>query len=257
MLRSLFVVFFIGYSWFGFAQNNRLNTYNSIGWYNLFGTFKLNQKWGLHAEYQFRRDDYISNPQQGLLRLGINYTLNPQVLFRVGYAWIETAAYGELPINGFGKGFTEHRVFQLVQLNQKEGIVELSHRFMLEQRWVGRYSTALLEKEDEFVFMNRLRYLFRVQLPLKNKEMLDKTPYVAGYNEIFIGFGQNVNANVFDQNRSALLIGYKWNKTLRIEAGYLNQTLQFGRLVGGKNVFQRNNGIIVNAYLNIEKKKKE
>jgi hypothetical protein len=70
------------------------------------------------------------------------------------------------------------------------------------------------------------------------------------YNEVFIGFGKNVNANVFDQNRLGLLLGYQWNKKYKIEAGYLNQTLQFGRQINNQSVFQFNQGIIVNVYLN-------
>ncbi|MDW8287701.1 MAG: DUF2490 domain-containing protein, partial [Flammeovirgaceae bacterium] len=102
-------------------------------------------------------------------------------------------------------------------------------------------------KEDEFPLMHRIRYMLRLQLPFKKN---DKTAYWAFYNEFFIGFGKNVNANVFDQNRLGMLIGYRWNNTLQLEGGYLNQILQFGRQVEGKNVFQYNNGVIINAYVN-------
>jgi hypothetical protein len=30
--------------------------------------------------------------------------------------------------------------------------------------------------------------MFRIQMPLKGNEIANKTPYVAAYNEIFIGF---------------------------------------------------------------------
>ena len=72
---------------------------------------------------------------------------------------------------------------------------------------------------------------------------------------LFIGFGKNVNVNVFDQNRVAVLLGYKFSPSLRIEGGYLNQTVQLGREVNGRNVFQYNNGIILNTYLNLNLKK--
>jgi hypothetical protein len=32
-----------------------------------------------------------------------------------------------------------------------------------------------------------------------------------------------------------------------VEAGYLNQVVQFGRQINGRNVFQNNHGLIVNA----------
>lgn len=234
------------------AQNTRLKNYNTIGWYNYFGTFKVSEKFGIHTEYQFRRNDIITNWQQSLLRVGVNYQLNPKIQFRLGYAWIETFPYGEIPINGMGKNFTEHRLFQMATITDKVSIVEFSHRFMLEQRLVGRYSNANLTNEDEFPLLNRFRYLYRMQLPLKGKEIKVKTPYLAIYDEVFISFGKNVNENIFDQNRVGILIGYRVSSSIRIEAGYLNQTLQLGREVNNRNVFQHNNGVIINANFNID-----
>ena len=248
------IPFFFFYS--SLAQNTRLNHYNTIGWYNSFGTFKLSDKFGLHTEYQWRRNKIITDWQQSVLKVGLNYNLNPRVLFRVGYAWIETFPYGEYPINSLGRDFTEHRIFEMVQISHKEGIVDLLHRFMLEQRFVGRYSTTNLPKEDEFPLVNRMRYMIRLQVPLIGKEIKDKAPYVAVYNEILIGFGKNVTANVFDQNRLGALVGYRFNKNVKIETGYINQVLQFGRQINGQNVFQHNNGVIVNANFNIDLTKK-
>jgi hypothetical protein len=239
------------------GQNTRVNTSNTIGWYNYFGTFKISKKIGIHTEYQWRRADFITNWQQGLLRTGINYNLNARVLIRIGYAWIETYPYGDIPLNGLGRDFTEHRIYQTIQLAQKEGIVDISHRFMLEQRFVGRYSSAAITHEDEFPLLNRMRYMCRIQIPLKGKETVDKTPYLALYDEVFIGFGKNVNANIFDQNRIGILLGYRFSKRFRIESGYLNQTVVYGRLLGGRNIVQYNNGFIVNANFNFDLTKKQ
>ena len=238
------------------AQNNRLNTNNNIGWYNYFGTFKISNKVGIHSEYQWRRNNFITDGQQSLLRIGVNYTPNPRVLFRMGYGWIETYPYGDIALNGLGRDFTEHRIFEMVQLSHKEGIIDFSHRFMLEQRFIGKYTNANLTKEDEYPLLNRMRYMLKLQIPLKGKTMKDKTPYFTLYDEIFIGFGKNVNANIFDQNRIGILLGYRFNKNFRLEGGYLNQTLQYGRQISGKNVFQNNNGFIINTNLNFDLTKK-
>ena len=240
---------------YNFAQsqsNTRINEANNIGWYNFNATFKVSPKFGIHTEYQWRRDQYITNWQQSLLRLGVNYQINPAVQLRAGYAWIETFPYSETPINGFGKDFTEHRTFEMATITNKVSIIDFSHRFMLEQRWIGRYSNATLSTEDSYFFANRFRYMFRMQLPLKGKSIDNKTPYVALYDEIFVGFGENVNENIFDQNRIGVLLGYKFNKNLRVEGGYLNQTLQLGREVGGRNVFQNNSGFIISTLLNFD-----
>lgn len=254
-LLAIILVFFLA-PLPSFGQNNRLNTSNQIGWYTYFGTFKLTNKLGLHTEYQFRRANIITDWQQSLLRLGLNYALHPSVQVRVGYGWIETFPYGEYPLNGFGKQYTEHRIFQMAQLSQKVGNVDFSHRFMLEQRFVGKYSDAQATKEAEFPLLHRMRYMVRLQIPLKGNEIQDKTPYLAMYDEVFIGFGKQVNANVFDQNRIGVLLGYRFSKNFRLEGGYLNQTLQFGREINAKNVFQHNNGLIINSNINLDLMKK-
>lgn len=238
------------------AQNTRIVDKNQIGWYGFFGTFKVAEKYSIHSEYQWRRVNYISDKQQNLLRVGLNYQANPKVQLRLGYAWVETYPYGEYAINAQGKDFTEHRIFQMVTLNDKISKFELSHRFMLEQRFVGRYSQPGLTVEDEYVYMNRIRYMFRIQMPLIGTEMKNHTPYIAAYDEVLIGFGKNVNENIFDQNRLGLLLGYRFDNNFRIEAGYLNQTLQLGREINQSNVFQSNNGFIINTLVNLDFAKK-
>lgn len=240
-----------------YAQNTRLNENNTIGWYNYFGTFKIHEKFSLNTEYQFRRDNLIIDKQQGLLRLGLNYKANNKLQLRIGYANIETYPYGDIPINGFGKNFTEHRTFQVATLTEKINSVDISHRFMIEQRWVGRYSNLNLTREDEFPMLNRIRYMFRIQMPIRGKLIQNKTPYIALYDEIFIGFGNNVNENIFDQNRVGILLGYQFNENIRIEGGYLNQTLQLVREINNRNVFQNNNGLIINTHFNFDLTKKK
>lgn len=231
-------------------SQSRITDRNTIGWYSTNATFTISNHFGIHTEYQWRRDAYIENWQQGLLRLGVNYKYNNETLFRVGYAWAETYAYGDIPLNGMGKDFTEHRIYEMVQLSNSISKINLSHRFMLEQRWVGRYSSADLDSEDIYIYTNRLRYMFRLQVPL-----FPKGPYAAVYDEIFIGFGGNIGENIFDQNRFGALIGYQFNKTFRAEGGYLNQTVQLGREIDGKNVFQKNNGFILSGIFTFDLRK--
>lgn len=233
-----------------FAQNTRTSEKNTIAWINYFGTFQLSKKWGVHTEYQFRRTNFASNWQQGLLRLGVNYNINPKTQLRLGYAWIETYPYSETPINNFGKQFTEHRTYQMLTINDNREKVNFLHRFMLEQRWLGKYANATDTKESEFLFSNRLRYMFRTQYNFTKSNQQPSKFYTAIYDEVFIGFGKNVGQNIFDQNRLGILIGYNFSKQMRIEGGYFNQIVQLGRLVNGKNVFQYNSGLIINNVLN-------
>lgn len=92
--------------------------------------------------------------------------------------------------------------------------------------------------------------MYRMQIPLKGKIIDNKTPYAAVYDEVFIGFGKNVNENVFDQNRVGLLLGYQFSPKLKMEGGYISQVAQLPREVNGRNVFQYNNGFIFSVMVN-------
>jgi hypothetical protein len=224
---------------------------NSVGWFNYFGTIRLTDKFSAHTEFQWRRDEIIQSRKQELTRVGINYQAAPNVQLRAGYAFIETAAYGGIPLEFFGRSFSEHRTYQMATISQSVGSMQLSHRYMLEQRFIGRYSNPILQQEDQFPLSHRVRYMVRAQ-----KSLGKNAPYIAAYNETMVQFGENVGENIFDQNRFALLVGHTFSPTLRIEGGYLNQTLQLGREVLGSNYFQMNHGVIVNSYFTFGRTKK-
>ncbi len=236
------------------AQNTRLNDENNVGWYAFFGTWKLNSKFDLHTEYQWRRDQTISTWQQSLLRLGVNYNHSPTVTFHLGYGWIETFRYGDYPTVPSGGIVPEHRLYQMVLLRNPAKPFGIVHRFMLEQRFVGRLAPENVEEVEEWVYTHRFRYRIRLDLPLKGATLEDKELYAAAFNEILIGFGKNVNENVFDQNRLAFLLGYRFSPAVRLEAGYMNQILQQGREVNNQSVFQHNHALLINLFANINLK---
>ena len=245
-LRLFVLVILFLFSKFVLAQN-RISDNHSIAWAGVFTTLKFNNKWSWHAEFQYRRVDWIATAQQNLFRTGINYQPNKKILFRVGYANAETFPYGQYPLNSMGKKFSENRIFEMISISDKINRIDLTNRFMLEQRFVGKYSSTNLTKEDEISYVNRIRYMFRMQFPLQKKVTSNHAPYLAIYDEIFIGFGKNLGENIFDQNRIGLLFGYKFNELIKIEGGYLSQIVQLGREVNNKNVFQYNGGVMLNT----------
>lgn len=244
-MRLFYLIICLVFATASVAQN-RINEYNTLGWYTTAGSISFSPKWSTQSEYHWRRTDWGINKQQILLRLGIGYQIHDNINLRIGYAWVETYPYGDIPINSFGKQFTEHRTYQSLTTSNRTASLEWSHRYMLEQRWLATYTSAQSSESDSWKFVNRLRYMARIQRALNGKTIDDKTPYVAMYDEIFIGFGQNVNQNIFDQNRLGILLGWRFSKQLRLEGGYINQILQLSRRVNNLNVIQHNEGIIVN-----------
>ncbi|NBV13950.1 MAG: DUF2490 domain-containing protein [Sphingobacteriia bacterium] len=230
----------------GSAQNYRLHDDQSIGWIAFTGGIPISPKLDLYLEYQWRRTgaQYFNQWEQSLARVGFTYALLPGIKFRAGYGFIETFPYGEYPINSFGKVFPEHRIFESFILNHSQERFTFMHRYMLEQRFLGTYANATENRIDSYTFVNRLRYQGRIQMPIQGKTLDAKEFYLAAWDEIFIGFGKKVNANVFDQNRFAFLLGFAVRKDLKIEGGYFSQIIQLSRTIQQHPVFQQNSGMI-------------
>jgi hypothetical protein len=175
-------------------------------WLIYIGSKKLNSKWNLHNEIQYRNYDAIGDLEQLLLRTGIGYNLsenNNNLL--LGYGFIKSKNYAQ---NGLDKiTVNEHRIFQQFTSKQKVGRLSLTHRYRFEQRFV----------EEEF--KARFRYFLAFKLPFKGTEEAPSKYYLSAYNEIFL----NTKSSVFDRNRVYGGIGYQLNKNVRLEAGYMNQ----------------------------------
>ena len=241
----IFVLLFITFSKPAFSQEQRLTDHNTIGWFVYTGAFKIKSKLSIHTEYQWRRVDGLKNWQQGLFRTGINYAVRKDVSLNAGYAFAQTYAYGDYPA---AFGFPEHRIFEQLLIKNPVGSIDLSHRFTLEQRFIGRVTMPNGIKNTEYFFLNRMRYRVRGEIPLHKKEAVKKIWSIIAQDEVFIGLGKNIGANIFDQNRLAVLLGYKLNQIIKIEAGFLNQIVQQGKRINDKAVFQYNNGFMLGAH---------
>lgn len=190
-----------------------------------FGNHKITERIGLHAEAQWRRSEFVTAPKQLLLRAGLNIYTGERTFFTAGYAYVETYPYGELPTP---ITFPEHRIWEQFQVKTQLSRLEMISRFRLEQRYV--YTPVYDKAENAYdiskhVYTNRFRLLTRFSLPLNGKEITDKVFYLSAYDELFVNFGKNIGANVFDQNRAYFAIGYKVPVLGRVELGYLYQTI--------------------------------
>jgi len=193
---------------FALSQDSNLGN-----WLIYIGNKKLNSKWNIHNEVQYRNYNAVGDLEQLLLRTGVGYNLsdnNDNIL--LGYGYILSENYiGE---SDDKSSVNEHRIFQQFTTKQKVGKVGLSHRYRFEQRFV----------EDDFKL--RFRYFLGVKIPLQYKEEAKNPLYVSLYNEIFL----NTKSSVFDRNRVFGGIGYTFSDNLRLELGYMNQFFEtFGR----------------------------
>lgn len=196
------------------AQTQHQNT----GWFFFLNNTKFNDKWGLQFDFQVRSADKWDYVRNTLVRPAIQYFINDKQNVALGYLWQTT----ENKVDG-GPDFTlhEHRIFQQYIINHKIKSVFVSHRFRIEQRFIGRVG--------DDVFAQRFRYFFRLIQPLQKVEnAFNQGPFVALQNELFLNFQNKdkINGSVFDQNRAYLALGYRFSKKFDAEVGYMNQAVK-------------------------------
>lgn len=221
---------------------SRVTRENLNAWVTVTGDVRLSRRWFFDYDASVRRSGPWDEMQAILPRASVRYQPNSSIRFNWGYAFSEVWPYGKLP-NAFRS--PEHRMWEQVQLAQTVGRVAVTHRYRLEQRWLGR--VALEDGEEQvqnWVRTNRFRYRVQGTLPLQGKTLDDREFYVAGNAEVFLNWGANVQYNVFDQNRMSLALGRRFSDKLRVEVGYLEQLAEKsnGRLL------ERNHTILLGFY---------
>ncbi len=194
------------------------------GWIMYFGNHKLSEKFSLHTEYQFRRANFVSDWQQSLARIGLDYHFNKQNSLTAGYGWIVSFPYGEQPI---AINTTEHRIWEQFITQSSSGRFYFHHRYRLEQRFIENASLDSNGNKvvNGFRFRQRARYRFMVSIPINNKTMVDKTLFFSAYDEPFLGFGEGIGKNILDQNRLYFALGWRFNSHTNVQLGYLNQII--------------------------------
>jgi len=186
---------------------------NDLGaWYMYFGNFRWKESpWAIHGEVQLRNFKTTQDLDQLLIRSGIQYNSKSGLTsFLAGYASITNGTAGDSEVT-----FHENRLYQEMILRQKVGKIGLMHRYRYEQRWI--------ENQE---FRTRFRYALFLNIPLNSKELSDKgSLYMQVYDEIFINGERPTNAiQLFDRNRLYAGLGYRLEKGLAFQLGFMEQT---------------------------------
>ena len=200
--RTILLLGFIGV-----INNSVIGQSNNVGtWFVYFGNQKINDKWNIQSDFQYRDYRFLGQRNQFLARAGLGYNLKPQNHnLLLGYAYIATDAYDEFDNNTSTK--IEHRIYQQYLYKNKVGSNSLTHRFRLEERFFP----------NEFGL--RARYFISVQKPLGSKTIAKGNTYLSAYNELFV----DIKDPKFDRNRLYGGLGYGITESLRIESGYMIQ----------------------------------
>jgi hypothetical protein len=204
-----------------------------------FSDNKINDKWGIHAEGQFRNYLLPQTVQQTLLRTGINRYITKTSSVTAGYAFVYTTPSKE---NIAGFTTQEHRIWQQGILKNSYRNVFIEHRYRFEQRFIENKNTDIKK------FDTRARYRMQALVPLYVISPALRHIFVNSYNEIFVNFGRQVSGEIFDRNRLYVAVGYQVSPKLNFQIGYLNQLIG----VPSTNTLDKNHNLQIGMSFNMD-----
>jgi len=174
-------------------------------WLVYFGNQKINNKWLLQSDLQYRINQIPNQKSQLLLRAGIGYNLtesNNNILLGLAYVQSNWEEGDETRSATY-----EKRVYQQYLFKQKLNNLLITHRARMEERFIA----------DDFGL--RSRYFISLQKPLNGKLLNRRSVYASCFNELFL----DIKNQKFDRNRLYAGIGYGVTNDIRLETGYLIQ----------------------------------
>ena len=185
------------------AQTNKIGN-----WFIYFGNQKINKRFNFHNEIQYRNYNFIGDINQLLIRSGIGYTLDNKDNILLGYGYIQS--YTNETVVSKKKRTIENRIYQQYLTKHSIDKYIFVHRLRFEERF--------LNNSLQF----RFRYFLSLNMPLNKEKMEKNTIYISSYNEIFL----KPTNEFFDRNRIYGGLGFAINKDVKIETGYMIQTLK-------------------------------
>ena len=189
-------------------------------WFTYGGEHAVSQRLLALVDVHVRRDGDLAGWRQLLLRGGLGWATTPTTRVAAGYAYMRSYANAELEVPAT---YPEHRLWQMAQLTHTVGLVTLTHRVRLEERWIGDADVAGGEGSSGTAVRTwrrttRGRYQLRAAIPFPGTR--DRVSLAAS-EELFASSAGGATAA--DQNRFAVTLGTRVAPTLRMEVGYLNR----------------------------------
>jgi hypothetical protein len=183
------------------AQNNKTGTWG-IATVVLPGD--STHKWGGYIELQTRTNEFFNQAFYYEVKGGISYDIAKNYTALLGTGRYITYDYDNLDEPPTTK---ETRLWEQMTVSQFLDRIKIEHRYRIEQRFfnVG--------------YRNRFRYRLNLAIPLNHRKIEAKTYYLAVFDEIFL----NNKAPHFERNRFSLALGYQFDKSLSVQAGWMSQ----------------------------------
>ncbi|MDH5610141.1 MAG: DUF2490 domain-containing protein [Cyclobacteriaceae bacterium] len=190
-------------------------------WFMLLNHYKLSERWVVGNEWHVRRNDWLSQQEQLLIRPFATFNTESKVGLTAGYTYIKTSPYGEYPLP---IALPEHNVWEQITIGQKIKNITVSHRYRMEHRFRGTFmqNAAGDYVTGDYQFANRFRYRITTRKPL-NEHF-----FVQAFDEVWLNFTDRFLLSGFDRNWFYAGLGWSYLPNANVQLGYMHQWIQRG-----------------------------
>jgi Protein of unknown function (DUF2490) len=212
----------------------------SSTWLSYFGDQPFTNKLALHLEGSYRATFLLDHPEQYMLRSGLTVEHGHGLSSLFAYTYLVSYPFegGTLsPASASGKQ-REHRAFEQLQFEHSlirlgEKYVTLTHRFRLEQRFLGTATEGV--GVMKWKFGERARYRLTAKIPIKNAPWPIVPNYVSVFDEVYTSFGPHSGNTPFYANVDYGAFGWNLGSMFAFELGYQHRYAPKANGVIGQN----------------------
>lgn len=190
-------------------------------WFTVLNRFQFAKQWSFSNELHDRHGKFLN--VQGILleRPSIDYLLNKNVEFSIGYSYINSRSYAPYFL---ALPKIENNLWEQIILKNDVGKVHFLHRFRQENRWFDKIvSDENGSRKDGKIYANRFRYRIDLSADLYKFKDSEKAIFFHAFDEFWFTQNKYLIPQDFARNWLYLGFGFKFNKTCNIQIGYMNQ----------------------------------
>lgn len=206
--------------------------HQNLIWLRYSQRLVFNEKWAIYGEIETRRFVSPDRQHQWLIpRLTLYYKTKNNIDLGLSNAvFLHALPQNDHPVELIRPEIRPH---QEISLHQSLGKCKVTHRYIVEERFL--HKTKQGELAPGWDFNLRFRYRIQIQIPVVSKEK--KIPvHLRLYEEIFINSSKKMVYNIFDHNRLYAGFSFKFSDQWSSEIGYINW---FQQQPSGQDFFDR------------------
>jgi hypothetical protein len=226
--------------WFRSSAQTPSEGAESSTWLSYFGDQPFTDTLALHLEASYRHTFPFDHPEQYMLRGGLTVDHRHGLSSLFAYTYLVSDPFEggtPLPASASEK-LPEHRALEQLQFQHRlvrtgEKRITLTHRFRVEQRWLGTETEG--EGSTRWKFAERARYRLTAKIPFKTASWPMTPDYISIFNEVYTSFGPHSGNSPFYANVDYGAFGWNLGSMFAFELGYQHRYAPIANRVLGQN----------------------